>query len=298
MIEHGKCFLFALTLLCLAAGAAAEATADPVVLSTKYHPIPSYLTLDFFIGDQDDPFAVPLGASIGPLAISGTMTASIQLDGAGSGTLELLGTNLVFQSATGMLDFGAQGSLNYGLHQVGFDFVVEPKSVTNHAFSFPFDATTTLTLNQGVMEWFDPTGVLDTEESSPYFPWVDDYDANPLTALPGLNVVEPLTGQVDSGLGLASPNAEIQLTVASFATPLVPLGDGMSLWLRYRGQINSAVPEPSSGLLAIGAIIIGAVASQTRRRRRNQSDNFVNRRRASMSIANGRRESSIARSAS
>lgn len=239
--------------------------AEVFTMYSDLHPYPSHLTIQFYLGTTQDPLAVPLGA-LGPLPVTASFLADVQLNSNGDGTFEILSSSIVLASDSGTLDLGTLGTLDYVLNGLGFYFASGPRAVLDNLFAFYFDDVSTLIINQGVIEAFNPTGVLATLD--PNFYVIGDYGANPLTADPDFNVFLPFLGLVDAGAGQASPAAEIQFGVPSFATQLIALTGGLFVYGQLVGSINvAAVPEPPGWLLAASGAALATAALRRAQRR-------------------------------
>jgi hypothetical protein len=238
--------------------------AEVFTMHSSLHPLPSNLTIQFYLGTSDDPFLVPLGA-LGPLSVTATFVADVQIDSNGNGIFEILSSTMVLASGAGTLDLGALGTVDYVHSGLGFTFVSGLRSVDFNSFIFPFDEDGSLIINQGVIEMFNPTGALAALD--PNFFVVGDYGANPLTADPDFNVFQPFIGLVDAGAGLASPRAEIQFGIPSFATKFIAVTGGLYIYGEFVGSINvAAVPEAPSWILAAVAAALATTTWRLRRR--------------------------------
>lgn len=232
---------------------------------TSAHPVQSSLTLEFFFGDPTvDPEAVKL-ATVGPGELTGTVTANTILDGAGDGSLEFVGANLVLEDLVGTIDIELIGSVEYQVLGLGIDFVNPPEAVSGNAFQFPYSNQTMLTVNQGDFVLDNPTGIIELL-LGPFVPFEIDFSVTPFAANPNFVFGLPFEGTVDAGPGLLTPLPEINFEIPAVTTPLL-LGIEPDVFLQFSGEVHIAVPEPKSwSMFAVGApILLAAVVIKRRR---------------------------------
>ncbi len=233
------------------------------IYSTASHPFSSALTVDVYLGDPNGPSSAFV-TSIGPAGINGTVDAEVVLDGSGDGTIEVFSTSLVMGDVAGTIDFGTFGTIDYSLLGLRFDVTTPTSPVNANQFSIPFDEDVVLAIDSGDLLLFNPTGLIADLEGDE-FPISRNFDFNPLIAnLDFVSGSPTFDGLTDLGPGLAVDAAEIQLDVPSVATIILDLPNPpLEFWVDIHGEINVAVPEPSSvSLVLIGVFVLGVGAAK------------------------------------
>lgn len=95
-------------------------------------------TLSVF--DSSVSIAVSLGGAdvdgIENLAVTGTITSDVLVDGGGNGTVAFQGADVTLGSGTFEIDFGFLGTATLALQSVTFDLTSSPIATANNSFSF------------------------------------------------------------------------------------------------------------------------------------------------------------------
>lgn len=247
LLVHGLC-------LAMVAGTARAAT-----YTTASHAIGSHLSLEVWLGAPG-----PNGqllATIGPLAVTGSVEANLNLDGSGHGTIEFLGSSLVMESAIDqLLDLQGLGSMKGSVVEVGVNVTSQPLPV--NANQFTLDNQALISIDQGQLLLYEPTGLLaallgaDRE-------YRRDFAARPEP----LDGRSGLQGTADIGSTLLDPSGEVNVNVDTY-TFLV--ASPVEITARFVGEFHLAVPEPGAATLAASAlpVLLGVMWLDRRRRRR------------------------------
>jgi hypothetical protein len=230
----------------------------------------SSLTLEIWLGPpggvlDPGPPEQPsiLAATIGPLAVTGTANATVNVDGLGDGTLAFGGAALsvadIFNQFvdldTGLPPGQGLGTTNVDLVGVGLNISSTDIPVQGNVWDLDLIGAPTaldLALDDGSISLHDHTGLLAV------------FLANPEV----INLADsPVSVGVDDLMGLGIGGTADQLSI-SVNIPAIELDLGESalgipnlLFVRLVGEINLVpVPEPGSlALLAMGAVGLIAV---------------------------------------
>lgn len=240
--------------LCLAPAPLQAST----ILSTSLSPIASNLTLGIYLGTNSVPFGTLL-ATVGPAALNGTLTADINLDSNGNGTVTFQGADIVLQDLSGVATIGDLGTVHYSFTGLGINFVTPAEAVTNYQFSFPFTDPIKLTLNQGTVVLDSLTGALASIIGANY-QYNHDFGAFPFTTFPRFSIDTLFNGTVDNGAGHLVSGPEIEFNIPSAGTEITSISPTAGLYAFFTGTINvAAVPEVSSLMLLLPTLILAAV---------------------------------------
>lgn len=159
---------------------------------------------------------------------------------------------MLSQYGPATIDLGSIGTIDLVASDLHLD-ASGPTTATNHSLQTISDTYFSVTITQGEADFSNPTGLLAI--LAPNFQLHYDFGAAPLNSTYYQFVPQPL-GTADSGPGLFSPGAEINLT--SLGNSVLNAG-GISLVFVYRPDGHfAAVPE--AGTLSLLAAPLAIVA--------------------------------------
>lgn len=226
---------------------------------TSLHPLTTGVFFDFYLGDPSAGGTL-LGTS-GPVLAHGSITARVDLDGAGDGTLDIDHSSLIFEDATVTVSLGPLGTFDLTYTAVQMNIHLDNQAVEGYQwdlaahpptdFSFALDAGS-LTVDNGTGFFFllfdDPV--------------VHDLQTDPLSV--GLGDV------LGSGIHGTAVHTAVSMQISNGIDLLLdPPATGTDVYLRIRNTLGiyAAIPEPSSGLLAgLGLIALVPLVARHRRR--------------------------------
>lgn len=235
----------------------------PMTYSTELHPMSSAISIAMFLGDPDDGGA--LLAQIEDVPLHGTLMAIPILDQTNSGELLFQGGTLALDDITDyVIDLGTFGGLTLDLIQTNIDFQSTSIPVSNTVYSVDDADFFEVSVNGGVAMLRDPVGTVDDVFGS-FFPVSFDFGSSPVSANLDNIMGFGVGGTVDLGSGLFTERGEINLVIPDTTFGFGEL-EGIDIYMQLSGSVHVAVPEPSSGVLALmGTICFGVVGIRRRR---------------------------------
>jgi hypothetical protein len=211
-------------------------------LTTAEHNLPSNLTLELYLGSTD-PGA--LLASLGPVSVSGSATANINLVG-DNGTLQVNSSTLNLSNfGPQTVAIGALGTFDVSLLNVGLNLAGGPVPVVANAFQINSGTLGSLNINQGSVVLGNPTGTLAfLLPGGTSLNFGTSPISIPFSSL-GTGVIN---GTTDDDGGLSDDGAEVNLQLNNFveATNLA----GIPIYARLLGSVSvGSTPIPEVGTM-------------------------------------------------
>ncbi len=223
-----------------------------VIGATTYsldnHPLASGLELSLYLGNPaDNPGTPPLG-TIGPGALTGSVEIDLDLDASGNGTLQFLGSQLLFEDLSGTFDLGALGTLDYAAENIAMNWESVPIDVVAGEYSAPFVDNVVLTFFAGSVLLDNATGALaDVVGTGDLF--FQDYSVDPHIAYWG-DTDREFFGMADSGPGGLTNASEASLIISDTTFFFRRFDDIGDFYIGFDAAVYVATPEPSSMVLA------------------------------------------------
>ena len=231
-------------------------------LTTDRALVPSTVEIQVYLGDPNN--GGQFLGTLGTVAVNGSMTADISLDGAGDGTFTSQASALAVDPVgPTTLDLGGFGTVDV----VGLGLVLStvggPYPVASNVVTAPSGSMIDAGIIGGVLSLTNPTGLLlgIIPDGADF-----DFDSDPLITT-GTFVDATVLGTTDDGAGGISPFAEFNLSgLLAFKIGDFPGTDGF--FAGIVSDVHLAAPEPSSFALA-GVGIVGLAVLGRRWRRRD-----------------------------
>lgn len=216
--------------------------------SLEAHPLASNLEMAIYLGNPaDNPGTPPLG-TIGPGALTGTVEIDLDLDASGNGTIQFLGSQLLFEDLSGTFDLGPLGTLDYAAENIAMTWESMPIEVVAGEYSAPFVDNVVLTFFAGSVVLGNATGALaDLVGTGDLF--YQDYSVDPHTAFWG-DTEQEFFGTADSGPGGLTNASEVSLLISDTTFFFRRFADIGEFYVGFDAKVYVATPEPSSLVLA------------------------------------------------
>ncbi len=266
-----RCATWTLATLVAVAVVGSASIASAVTMSTDAASSPSNLSLDFVAVGEDeetgDPISIILGQS-GDMAVTGSAGVTVNLDGSGNGTLAFDSSSFSIADTAFTVDLSIlfnpgnpspATDLTISLVGVGLSITSSDIPVVGGAWSLDGDTPSAfvLSLNQGQLLVSGDLLDLLGEDN----PLAIDLAAEPVSVS-----LEDLLGfgiggsASDTAVGIGIPVVAIDIGAMLLDSPGI-------LFLNLAGEINVAVPEPTTYAM-LGMGIVGLVAAGRRRFRK------------------------------
>lgn len=237
-------------------------TANAATFSTANHPLTSFLSFDFYIGNpMADPGLQPLG-TIGPIELNGSAELDVVLDGLGDGSIEYVDADLEPDDISGTFDLGTLGTVDFALQNIHMKWTTAAIDVNANDYMTIFNDDTTLIFDAGTIVLENATGPLADLVGTGIL-YEHDYGVNSHTAYWG-DTDQGFFGYVDNGPGGLLDAAEADLFVPGVIFPGLNVPGLDDFYLGWNAEVHIAVPEP--GTFALAAIGLGCLAIFSRKR--------------------------------